>query len=157
MHTSRRPRSFQVQAAPVPGHSYRFPFSITQEQINAFAAISGDTNPIHLDADFAARGEFGGRIAHGVLVLGVFSKVFGTLLFADGQVLVALEARFLGPVRPDQPHIALVTVSSVDLHKARVTYSLEMMAPDGTSVLKGSCKLMNRKLYAEHVQPSQGS
>jgi 3-hydroxybutyryl-CoA dehydratase len=136
-----------LKTVPVIGDSYRYPFTISQEQIASFAELTGDTNPIHIDADAAAAGEFGGCIAHGVLVLGVFSKIFGTLLYAEGQVVLGMETRFLAPVRPTLPYVAVVTIMETLLAKSQVVYRLEVLGDDGTEVLRGSCRLLNRKAY----------
>ncbi len=135
---------------PQVGDSYRHPFSISQEQISGFAELTGDTNPLHVDAEAAAAGEFGGCIAHGVLLLGVFSKIFGTILYADGQVVLGLETRFLAPVRPELAYTAVVTVTETLLEKSQVVYRMEIFGEDGIEVLKGSCRLLNRKYYGVH-------
>jgi len=136
-----------VKTVPKVGDSYTHPFSITQEQISRFAELTGDTNPLHLDGEVAEAGEFGGPIAHGVLILGVFSKIFGTILYADGQVVLGLEIRFLAPVRPELAYTAVVTVSETELRKNQVVYRIEVFAADGGDVLKGSCRILNRKHY----------
>jgi len=74
-----------LKTVPQVGDSYTHPFSISQEQISRFAELTGDTNPLHMDAEVAAAGEFGGPIAHGVLILGVFSKIFGTSSMRTGK------------------------------------------------------------------------
>ena len=133
---------------PKVGDSYRHPFSITQEQIDAFAQLTGDTNAIHVDGEVAAAGEFGGPIAHGVLVLGVFSKIFGTILYADGQVVLGLDIRFLAPVRPELDYTAVVTVMEALPKKNQVVYRTEIFVKEGGDVLKGTCRILNRKHYA---------
>ena len=147
-----------LNTVPKVGDSYTYPFSISQEQIGKFAELTGDTNPLHLDAEVAAAGEFGGPIAHGVLILGVFSKIFGTILYADGQVVLGLDMRFLAPVRPELAYTAVVTVIETLLKKNQVVYRTEVFAEDGTEVLKGSCRILNRKHYVtETCQDSVGS
>jgi len=136
-----------LKTVPKVGDSFTYPFSISQEQINRFAELTGDTNAIHVDGETAAKGEFGGPIAHGVLILGVFSKIFGTILYSDGQVVLGLDIRFLGPVRPDLSYNAVVTVSETLLKKNQVVYRTEVFAEDGTEVLKGICRILNRKHY----------
>jgi 3-hydroxybutyryl-CoA dehydratase len=70
--------------------------TITQAQLNSYAEASGDHNPLHLDADFAARTQFGGIIAHGMLTLGFVAEMladaFGRAWLANG----ALKVRFKG-------------------------------------------------------------
>lgn len=61
------------------GDKYRHEVTYTQEGVIAFAEITGDKNPIHLDPEFAAKTPFGRPIVHGFLSAAVFSKVFGML------------------------------------------------------------------------------
>ena len=136
-----------MKTVPEVGDSYTYPFSISQEQISSFAELTGDTNPLHVDSEAAAGGEFGGPIAHGILILGVFSKIFGTILYADGQVVLGLDIRFLAPVRPELSYTAVVTVMETLLKKNQVVYRTEVFGEDGAEVLKGSCRILNRKQY----------
>ncbi len=136
-----------MKTVPEVGDSYTYPFSISQEQISKFADLTGDTNPLHVDSEVAATGEFGGPIAHGVLILGVFSKIFGTILYADGQVVLGLDIRFLAPVRPELSYTAVVTVSETLLNKNQVVYRTEVFEEDGTEVLTGSCRILHRRHY----------
>src|SRR6266508_1030402 len=71
---------------------------ITQEKINRYAAVSGDLNPLHIHPDSAARGQFGGTVAHGMLILAYVSEMM-TAAFGgwwDGK----LKVRFRAPARP---------------------------------------------------------
>ena len=74
--------------------------AVTQEQINRYAEASGDFNPIHLDAQFAAASSFGRIVAHGMLVLAFLSEMmttaFGTAWLQSGQ----LKVRFRAPAYP---------------------------------------------------------
>lgn len=144
---SAQSKELELNTVSAVGDSFTYPFTITQEQIVSFARITGDTNPIHLDPAAASAAEFDGCIAHGVLILGVFSKIFGTILHSDGQVVLGIDARFFSPVRPELPYTAIVTVAEMLPEKSQVVYHLEMFAEDGKQVLRGSCRLLNRTLY----------
>jgi 3-hydroxybutyryl-CoA dehydratase len=149
--TRRELEGTALKTVPEVGDSYTYPFSISQEQISSFAELTGDTNPLHVDVEAATAGEFGGCIAHGVLLLGVFSKIFGTILYADGQVVLGLETRFLSPVRPGLAYTAVVTVTETLPEKSQVVYRTEIFGEGGTEVLKGSCRLLNRKHYVANA------
>ncbi len=73
--------------------------TITAEDVRLFAQVSGDDNPIHLDADYAAQHAPGGKpIVHGVLLLSIVSKVLGRDYPGAGSVAVSISAKFLRPV-----------------------------------------------------------
>jgi 3-hydroxybutyryl-CoA dehydratase len=72
---------------------------ITPEMIAAFASVTGDHNPIHVDPVYA-HSRFGGVIAHGVLLVGFFSALLATSLPGPGALARELKVRFRAPVRP---------------------------------------------------------
>ncbi len=72
---------------------------ITEEDIYLFAGITGDRNPIHISKEFAAKGRFGERIAHGILTAGLISAVLGMKLPGPGCLSVSMTFTFLRPVK----------------------------------------------------------
>lgn len=76
--------------------------TVTDEDIRAFAEVSGDHNPLHLDDDYAARSAFGGRVAHGVLGLAIASGLVNESGLTRGTLvaLAGIEWRFTRPLRP---------------------------------------------------------
>ncbi len=80
------------------GQSFAVERLLTAEDVRMFADVTGDDNPIHLDASYASGTRFGQPIVHGVLLLGVISKVLGRDFPGPGSVAVSLSARFLRPV-----------------------------------------------------------
>jgi 3-hydroxybutyryl-CoA dehydratase len=73
--------------------------TITEADIVAFAELTGDTNPVHLDAEYAAQSMFGERIAHGMLVAGLISAVLGTRLPGPNSIYLGQELKFTAPVK----------------------------------------------------------
>lgn len=71
--------------------------TITEEDVSLFAGLSGDRNPLHVDAEFARQTRFGERIAHGILACGLVSAALTGL--GIGHVYVSQQVRFLRPVR----------------------------------------------------------
>jgi len=71
---------------------------ITAEEVRTFADVTGDDNPIHVDADYARETRFGKPIVHGVFLLGIVSKVLGRDFPGHGSVAVNISCRFLRPV-----------------------------------------------------------
>ncbi|SFI90208.1 MaoC family dehydratase [Caulobacter sp. UNC279MFTsu5.1] len=94
---------------------------VGEADIVAFAQVTGDTNPVHLDADYAAATSFGERIAHGMLSAGYISAVLGTALPGPGAVYLSQSLAFKRPVRIGDEVTASATVTAIDAAKARVT------------------------------------
>ncbi len=83
------------------GDSFEFTRSFTQEQVDQFAELTGDDNPIHVDVEYAKETRFGTTVVHGVFLISVFSKVLGRDFPGPGCIAVNLSARFLRPVPID--------------------------------------------------------
>ena len=109
---------------------------ITDRDIELFAEVSTDHNPVHLDDDYARDTIFEGRIAHGMLTAGLISAVIGEQLPGHGTVYLGQSLKFLAPVRPGDMVNAVVTVTDMDLGKRRVTMDT-LCEIDGKKVLKG--------------------
>lgn len=110
--------------------------TVTAEDIDKFAAASGDTNPFHLDEAFAASTAFGGRIAHGLLVASYFSTILGTKLPGPGSIYVSQTLKFRAPVYIGDTAVARVRVASKNDEKFRVTLECQCTVK-GESVLDG--------------------
>ncbi len=95
--------------------------TIGDAEINAFAELSTDHNPVHLDDSYAQDTIFEGRIAHGMLTAGLISAVIGEQLPGHGTVYLKQDLKFLAAVRPDDRVTAIVTVREIDHSKRRVT------------------------------------
>ncbi len=80
------------------GDTYSTTHFISEDDVRGFAGITGDDNPIHLDEAYAQDSRFGHRIVHGVLLMGLISKVLGRDFPGHGSIAVSLSCRFLRPV-----------------------------------------------------------
>lgn len=105
---------------------------VTQDDIDAFARISGDANPAHSDNEWSRASRFGGPIAHGILTAGLVSAVIGMDLPGPGTIYIAQTLEFTAPVRPGDQITATVTVAEV-LPKRRLR--LETVARCGDEVV----------------------
>jgi 3-hydroxybutyryl-CoA dehydratase len=94
---------------------------ITDQDIRAFAELTGDHNPVHLDDAFARETRFGRRIAHGMLGASLIAAVLGTELPGKGSIYLNQTLQFLGPVYIDDTVTARVTVTRVREDKSIVT------------------------------------
>ncbi len=94
--------------------------TVSQRDVTRFAEVTGDSNPLHFDAGFAATTVFGAPIAHGILSAGYISAVIGTRLPGPGTIYLSQNLRFRAPVRIGDTVTARVTVAAVDRARRRV-------------------------------------
>ena len=109
---------------------------ITDRDIELFAEISTDHNPVHLDDDYARDTIFEGRIAHGMLTAGLISAVIGEQLPGHGTIYMSQNLKFLAPVRPGDLVYAEVKVVDMVIDKRRVMLNCRCEV-NGENVLVG--------------------
>jgi 3-hydroxybutyryl-CoA dehydratase len=115
--------------------------TVTDEDIEMFAQVSTDRNPVHLDDDYARDTIFEGRIAHGMLTAGLISAVIGEQLPGHGTVYLGQSLKFLAPVRPGDLVHAEVTVTDIDPAKRRVKMDCHCTV-EGKKVLVGEATVL---------------
>ncbi|SBS33908.1 (R)-specific enoyl-CoA hydratase [Marinomonas spartinae] len=115
--------------------------TVTQEDVQSFAHITGDTNPVHLDADFAATTSFGKPIAHGMLSAGFISAAIGTKLPGSGCIYLEQNLKFRAPVYIGQDVITTITVVEINERRRRVTLKTACEC-DGKVVVSGEAIVM---------------
>lgn len=115
--------------------------TVTDDDIQAFARVSGDANPVHLNDEFAAQTRFKGRIAHGMLTAGCISAVLGMDLPGPGSIYVSQSLKFKAPVRPGDEVTAAVTVSALAPEK-RFAVMETLCTVGGKPVLTGEAVVM---------------
>ncbi len=101
------------------GDVYLHEFSFSQEEVNRFAEVTGDRNPVHLDETYAAKTMFKRPILHGMLGASLFSKVFGTLFPGEGTIYLKQSLNFLKPMYAGTVYVAEFTVKEVIAGKNR--------------------------------------
>lgn len=114
---------------------------VTEADINAFAEVTGDKNPVHLDANHAAKTIFKERIAHGMLTASYISAVFGMELPGPGVIYVSQTLNFRAPVKIGQTVTAKVRVIELFPPKRRAQFECVCTA-DGKVVLEGEAMLL---------------
>lgn len=114
---------------------------VSDQDIELFAQVSTDRNPVHLDDGYAQDTIFGGRIAHGMLTAGLVSAVIGEQLPGHGTVYLGQSLKFLGPVRPGDHVRAEVEVLAIDHAKRKVTMDTRCLV-DGKKVLAGEAVVL---------------
>ncbi|MCB5200359.1 MaoC family dehydratase [Loktanella sp. TSTF-M6] len=114
---------------------------VTDADIEMFAQVTTDHNPVHLDDDYAQDTIFAGRIAHGMLTAGLISAVIGEQLPGHGTVYMGQTLKFLAPVRPGDMVLAEVEVTAIDYARRRVTMETRCLV-DGKKVLTGEATVL---------------
>ena len=123
------------------GDTYTYEFTISQKDVEMFAIITGDNNPIHLDPEYAAKTPFKRPIVHGFLSAAVFSKEFGTLFPGVGTIYLYQDMKFLAPVFVDEPYVANFEVLSVDTERHIGKIKCSVVDTAGKAYIAGEAKL----------------
>lgn len=121
------------------GQSESYTKTVTQADIVKFAEVSGDTNPIHLDAAYAATTPFKGCIAHGMLSVGFISAVLGTKLPGPGAIYLGQSLKFKAPVKPGDTVVARATITAIEKRKVTMTTTCQV---GDTVVIEGEAVLL---------------
>lgn len=114
---------------------------VSQADIVAFADVSGDRNPVHLDADYAATTMFKERIAHGMLSAAYISAVFGMKLPGPGAIYISQSLKFKAPVKIGDTVVSTVRVAELVPEKRRVRFECVCTVND-KPVVEGEAVLM---------------
>lgn len=119
------------------GDSAELSRTITDEDVRAFAELTGDTNPVHLDEEYAAATRFGRRIAHGMLGASLISAVLANELPGRGTVYLSQTLRFTSPVYIGDTVTARVSVKAVREDKPVITLETVCTNQRGERVVEG--------------------
>jgi phosphate acetyltransferase len=124
------------------GQSAQLVRSITFEDIQAFAAVSTDTNPAHLDPEYASTTPFKTVIAHGMLGGALISAVLGNQLPGPGTIYLQQDLRFRRPVRVGDTLTVTLTVTEKQPEKNRVVLNCVVANQNQEKVIEGSALVM---------------
>jgi len=116
--------------------------TVTETDIALFAGVTGDFNPVHIDAVEAGKSRFGERIAHGMLSAGFISAVLGTRLPGTGSIYLSQSLRFTKPVRIGDTVTTRVEVLEVIATKRRVRLATTCRNQNGETVVEGEAVVM---------------
>ena len=115
--------------------------TITDEMVRAFAVLSGDDNPVHLDDAFAAKTRFGKRIAHGMLLGALLSRVAGTKIPGPGTIVISQDIRYKEPCYIGDTVTAEIKILHVRADKPIVKISSRVTNQDGGVLIDGGAIL----------------
>src|SRR6185369_6380497 len=116
--------------------------TIEQTDIDAFADLTGDHNPVHVDEAFAQQTRFGRRIAHGMLTASLISSVLANKLPGEGSVYLGQTLQFVAPVFPGDEVTARVTVKAVREDKPVVKLETICVNQRGETVIRGEATVL---------------
>ncbi len=126
----------------VPGQSATFSKTIAEADIYAYAGISGDFNPLHVDAEFSKGSRFGERIAHGMMTAGLISAVLGMRLPGPGAIYLSQTLNFVNPVRIGDTITAKAEVTTYRAEKRVLTLRTTCTNQRGQTVVEGQAVLL---------------
>ena len=126
-----------LSALPAVGTRATHERTITDDDIVRFAEVSGDRNPVHLDADYAARSPFGQRIAHGFLIGSLISAAIGMDLPGPGSIYLGQTLKFVAPVHIGDTVTVSVEVIKVREDKRLITLRTDCTNQNGALVITG--------------------
>jgi 3-hydroxybutyryl-CoA dehydratase len=128
---------------PSVGHKASLTRTVTHEDVVAFAHVTGDDQPLHLDDAFAAKTRFGKRIAHGMLSAGHISAVLGTKIAPNAIVIYLSQTlQFRRPVAIGDAITAEAEVTAVDVEKRVLTVRTDCTNQAGETVVRGEATVM---------------
>ena len=127
----------------VEGTTVSFEKTVTTDDIAMFTEVSGDTNPLHSDPEYAARTRFKEPIAHGILAAGVIWAALGTRLAPDSVVIYLRQnLSFRAPVKPGDTLTATVEATAIDTDRSSVTLNTTVSNQDGVDVVRGDALVL---------------
>lgn len=111
--------------------------SFTQQEVNVFNQINGDTNPIHYDKEYAATTRFKQVIVPGPLTSTIFGGLLGSRLPGPGTILLSHTHRFFKPIYMDEENEYVITITDIDEVKHRVRFSVKCLKINGEIAIAG--------------------
>lgn len=116
----------------------------TQEDVNLFAKLCGDTNPIHTDAAYSAKTPFGRNIVHGALTAGLISTVLAQELPGPGTIYLSQTTKFLKPVFVGDEVRVCLTVLEIRADKGIYTLDTSCFDMNGIKVVEGTAVVVKK-------------
>lgn len=123
------------------GQSAVYARTVTEADILAFAGVTGDFNPVHVNEELASASMFGGRIAHGMLSAGFISTVFGTKFPGPGSIYLSQTLKFKAPVKIGDTVVARCTLKELTPEKRKAKFDT-VCTVKGKVVLEGEAEIM---------------
>jgi acyl dehydratase len=119
--------------------------TITAQDIDRYAEMTDDYNPMHMDEEYAKKTAFGARIAHGPIALGLSAPVIGMKLPGEGCILMTLNSEFVRPVKIGDTVTLVGEVTAKNPDKRTIEMALRFTNQRGEDVIIGSARVKPRK------------
>jgi acyl dehydratase len=145
----QRPRASKTIDQISVGDEIRVPYSVSAADVETFAELSGDWNPLHFDDEYAATTIFGRRVAHGMISLAKFSGIFGMDLPGLGTLWQSQSVEFLKPVFLDQPYTAVAKVTNKQRRRVEIDTWVE--DAKGDRVITGTAVVVPPRVAIAHT------
>lgn len=129
------------------GDSHEITKVFSKEDVIAFAKLSMDVNPLHIDPEFAAHSIFKKPIVHGMLTASLFSAVIANHLPGSGSIYIKQDLVFLAPVFHGDSITAHIEISAIDFLKHRLSLTTTCTNQTGKKVLEGSAIILNHEIF----------
>lgn len=125
------------------GHTESFTARLGPEEMDLFARITGDVNPLHTDAGYARSRGYADRVAYGMLTSAYLSTLAGMYLPGERSLLQEVEVKFVRPVIPGEGIVLTVTGTVTEKHELfrRLTVKVAVTGEDGVKYLRGTMKV----------------
>ena len=124
------------------GDSASLSKTISEADVQAFADVTGDHNPIHLDEQFAKHSRFGRRIAHGMLGASLISSAIANELPGEGSIYLSQTLRFISPVYLGDTITAHITITAIREDKPIITLETICENQNHEAVIKGEATVL---------------
>ena len=138
------------------GQKYTIARVFDRDDVQTYAALTGDSNEVHLDHDAAVRAGFKGTLVHGMLVASLFSRIMGMHLPGPGSIYMQQSINFRAPVYVGDEITATVMVTGFDAVKGNIHFETKVMTSEGNLAIDGKA-LGRNTLCAFERQTSQGT
>ncbi len=116
-----------------------------QAEVDAYSRLTGDMNPLHVDADAAARGRFGRPVVHGMLTASLFSRLLAMELPGPGTIYLRQSLRFARPVFPGQEVLASVTVARRSVRRRFIWLRTLCQDAEGRTLVEGEALVLKEE------------
>ena len=114
----------------------------SREDVEQFAALTGDNNPLHVDEEYAKAGMFGGCVVHGILVSGLISKALGTKLPGEGSIYLEQNLSFRKPVYVGDEVTARVRITEIQKEKKIIILATNVYNQNEKCVILGTATIL---------------